>query len=63
MTATRTAITEIAVQMIRAEKMPTIFGGDALGERISTIATREDWDHVQTREAVEVARMIAGRAA
>lgn len=55
-----TAVAQIAVQMTRAAKMPAVFGGDALGERINTIASAEGWDFAQTRAAVAQARQMAG---
>lgn len=55
-----TAAAQIAIHMIRSAKMPAIFGGDALGEHINTIATREGWDFAETMAVVAQARQMAG---
>lgn len=53
-----TAAARIAVQLIRARRMPAIFGGDKLGEFINTLAFREGWDHIELRAHVAAARAM-----
>ena len=55
-----TAAAKIALQMIRAQRMPAIFGGDKLGEFINTLASAEGWDFDEVRSHVAAARAMVG---